>query len=493
MTGFPLIFRVFSRARLIGVAHVPMPGVTFRKMARLLPKIPNFLPAGHRRFAARLLVGLLTACVVSSSYVQRYSRTMDWRPRVIQPYSEDESFLDEIESRALLYFVEHSDPLTGLTRDRAPANGGPSKAPASIAASGFAMTAWCIGESRGWISREEVLSRTLTVLRFVRDHVEEERGWFYHFIDPHTGRRVWRSESSTIDTALFLKGALVAREYLDDPRVTELVNGIYGRIDWLWALDGGPTVRHGWTPEGGFLKSRWDSYSELLGLYLLGIGAPRDPLPPETWQAWHRGPVVTYGHRTFINCPPLFTHQYPQAWFDLRGRTDGLADYWQNSVDATLAQREWCANQAATFARWSLDLWGVTASDSAKGYVAWGGPQATGTKLDGTVVPCAPGGSLPFAPQECMRALYTMRQIGGSSVWGRYGFADAFNPQTGWVSPDVIAIDVGITMLMAENLRSGFVWRTFMKAPEARRGLELAGFHPRDQAQQPGRALAALH
>lgn len=466
-----------------------MTEVTFGNMERLLEKLPKFIPSGHRRFAARLIIGLLTVCVVSSSYVQRYSRTTDWSPRAIQPYSQDEAFLDELESRALLYFVEHSDPLSGLTRDRAPANGGQSKAPASIAASGFALTAWCIGESRGWISHEEVLSRSLTLLRFVRDHVEEERGWFYHFIDPHTGRRVWRCESSTIDTALFLKGALVAREYLGDPTITELVNTIYRRVDWLWALDGGPTIRHGWTPEGGFLKSRWDSYSELIGLYLLGIGAPTNPLPAQTWRAWNRGPVVTYGHRTFINCPPLFTHQYPQAWFDLRGQTDGLADYWQNSVDATLAQREWCASQAASFARWSLDVWGVTASDSAKGYVAWGGPQATNVKLDGTVVPCAPGGSLPFAPQECMQALRTMKAIGGSAVWGRYGFADAFNPQTGWVSPDVIAIDAGITMIMAENLRSGFVWRYFMKAQEARHGLELAGFKKRDEVDPKDRTL----
>lgn len=119
----------------------------------------------------------------------------------------------------------------------------------------------------------------------------------------------------------------------------------------------------------------------------------------------------------------------------------------------------------------------MTASDSARGYVAWGGPSGSVAAMaDGTVVPCAPGGSLPFAPKECLAALRRMREVGGDKIWRRYGFVDAFNPQTGWVSPDVIGIDVGITLLMAENLRSGMVWQIFMKSPEVRLGMWLAGF-----------------
>ncbi len=424
---------------------------------------------------------VVSACLaLFPSTLPSLSHASAWTAHGALAQDEEAAFLDELQARALLYFNEHSDSLTGLTRDRAPTDGSPSDSPASIAASGFALTAWCIGEFRGWMSRDEVIHRTLTLLQFVHDHVEHERGWFYHFVDARTGKRAWLCEASTIDTALFLKGALMAREYLNEPAVSDLVDRIYARIDWTWALNGGSTVTHGWRPETGFLKSRWDSYSELLGLYLLGIGATKDPLPPKTWTAWRRGPVVTYGDRTYVNCPPLFTHQYPHAWFDFRGRTDGLTDYWQNSVNATLAQREWCAELATSFERWSLDIWGVTASDSAKGYIDWGGPLGSHHRPDGTVVPCAPGGSLPFAPRECMSALRAMREVGGAAVWGRYGFADAFNPQTGWVSPDVIAIDVGITMLMAENMRTGFVWRTFMKAPEVQRGMQLAGFRDRD-------------
>jgi hypothetical protein len=212
-----------------------------------------------------------------------------------------------------------------------------------------------------------------------------------------------------------------------------------------------------------------------MGLYLLGLGAPARALPWPAWDAWRRPRTTVAGH-TYIACAPLFTHQYSHAWFDFRGVRDGYADYWQNSVDATLAQRAWSAEQTQRFPHWSTQLWGLTASDGPRGYMAWGTPGTAKDESDGTLVPCAPGGSLPFAPQECLTDLHQMRSLGSPKVWGRYGFADAFNPETGWVSPDVIGIDVGIMLVMAENLRSGLVWRHFMQAPEVQRGMHIAGF-----------------
>jgi len=406
-------------------------------------------------------------------------------------HPQESAFVEEIQHRGVLYFLEQSDPTTGLTRDRANADGkGENPYPASIAASGFALTAWCIADARGWLPAGEALKRTQQTLRFIYEHAQHEHGWIYHFIDAKTGARVWQCEASTIDTALFLQGAIAAREYFDDPDVRQLVNAIYARVDWEWALNGGTTLTHGWRPETGFIPWRWDSYAELMGLYLLGIGAPDHSLKPETWNAWRREPVVKYGGRTFIDCGPLFTHQYAHAWFDFREQRDDHTDYWHNSVEATLAQREWSAAQSAKFSRWSSDLWGLTASDSARGYVAWGGPSGpAAAKADGTVVPCAPGGSLPFAPKECLTALRRMREVGGEQIWRRYGFVDAFNPQTGWASPDVIGIDVGITLLMAENLRTGLVWKVFMKAPEVRLGMWLAGF----RSEAPRTIPAAAH
>jgi hypothetical protein len=96
--------------------------------------------------------------------------------------------------------------------------------------------------------------------------------------------------------------------------------------------------------------------------------------------------------------------------------------------------------------------------------------------IDGSVVPCASAGSLPFLPNEALRVLQNIRKNYAKRGWNRYGFVDAFNPQTNWYDPDVIGIDLGISLLMAENLRSGFVWETFMKKEEMRRGMERAGF-----------------
>jgi hypothetical protein len=452
------------------------------------PRVPSFQVANLISFRAlfsRTLLAVVAVALLAGPIVALAAPVES--PESLT--AADHAFLDDLQQRSFLYFAEHSDPVTGLTRDRAPKDGSVSVVPASIAATGFALTSWCIADSRGWLPAGFAVERVRATLRFVADHVAHERGWFYHFVDVHTGQRRWQSEASTIDTALFLQGAIQAREYLNDPETTELVNRIYARVDWPWAMNGGTTLSHGWTPESGFIRYRWDSYSELMGLYLLGIGAPTRPLPAVTWDAWHR-PKAQYAGRTFIQGGPLFTHQYAQAWFDFRGRADAYADYWQNSVDATLAQRAWFGAQSNRFRHVSENLWGLTASDSARGYRAWGSPGHPSERSDGTVVPCAPGGSLPFAPRECLTALERMREVGGEAVWGRYGFTDAFNPETGWVSPDVIGIDVGITLIMAENLRSGGVWDTFMRAPEVQRGMRLAGF--RSTGPQGGTPAATL-
>ena len=178
---------------------------------------------------------------------------------------------------------------------------------------------------------------------------------------------------------------------------------------------------------------------------------------------------------TSVSFAPLFVHQYSQAWFDFRDKRDRYADYFKNSIIATEVHRRFCLDLASQFPDYSEDLWGITASDSPKGYVIWGGPPATGP-IDGTVVPCATGGSLPFLPQETIRVLHTIKNRYGNRAWNRYGFVDAFNPLTNWYDTDVVGIDTGITMLMAENARTGFVWETFMKNPEAKRGMQRAGF-----------------
>jgi hypothetical protein len=232
---------------------------------------------------------------------------------------------------------------------------------------------------------------------------------------------------------------------------------------------------HGWSPEIGFLPYRWDYYSEHMMMYLLGLGSSSHPLPAATWDAWKRTTFEYDGFRYIGSYAPLFVHQYSQAWFDFRGKRDRYADYFKNSMIATEVHRRFCLELTKQFPDYSDDLWGITSSDSQRGYAVWGGPPAIG-QLDGTVVPSATGGSLPFQPLATLRVLKNIKNRYGSKVWSRYGFVNAFNPLTKWYDTDVIGIDTGITMLMAENMRTRFVWNTFMRNREAQRGFERAGF-----------------
>jgi hypothetical protein len=294
-----------------------------------------------------------------------------------------------------------------------------------------------------------------------------------------TGKRMWNSEVSNIDTALLMAGVLTVRQHFPGTDLAKLADEMYGRVEWGWTSQPGGTLSMGWRPETGFIKAKWDHYSEGAPLIvLLGLGSPSHPLPAGAWHAWKRNSVGTYAGLTYIQCPPLFTHQYPQLWFDLRSLRDDHADYFKNSQLATIAQRQWCIDELGKkFPTYGPNMWGLTASDTAKGYRAWGGPPPQDLPdIDGSVVPCAPGGSLIFAPRLCIDALVEMKQKHGEKVYRKYGFVDAFNPNGAWCDDDVIGIDVGATVLAAENARSGFVWRTFMSAPEAQTALRAAGF-----------------
>jgi len=392
----------------------------------------------------------------------------------------DDQFLEDLENANFLFFWEQADPHTGLVKDRNRVNG-PGKGldskeiVASIAATGFGLTALCIGHKRGYVSLSSVAVRVLTTLEFLSKKMPTHRGFFYHWANINTGERIWDAEVSSIDTAILLCGVLTCREYFGHPEITRLADLVFERVDWTWVAEDTSLLSHGWTPEIGFLPYRWDYYSELIIMYLLGMGSSSHPLDQTAWGALKRTIFEYAGLRYIGSYAPLFVHQYPQAWFDLRGKRDRYADYFKNSQICTEVHRRFCLELAGRFRDYSEDLWGITASDSQHGYVVWGGPPEIGP-IDGTVVPSATGGSLPFLPEATMRVLKNIKNSYGERTWSRYGFVNAFNPLKNWYDTDVVGIDTGITMLMAENLRTGFVWDTFMRSREARRGLQRAGF-----------------
>jgi len=394
------------------------------------------------------------------------------------PFSkEDDQLLDDMERLSSCYFYEQANPENGLVKDRCNARLATSdkSTAASIAATGFGLTSLCIAAQREYLSYAEAQARVLTTFRFLWKKLANHRGFFYHWADVNTGDRIWDSEVSSIDTSILMCGVLTCRQFFKEPEISRLGTAIFNRVDWTWLSEDTSLLPHGWAPEVGFLKFRWDYYSELMMMYLLGLGSSTHPIAEGAWNAWKRIRFDYEGMRYIGSFAPLFVHQYSQAWFDFRNKSDGYADYFQNSVVATQVHRQFCLELSRQFRDYSEDLWGITASDSDKGYVIWGGPPAMGP-IDGTVVPSAAGGSLPFLPAETMRVLRTIRTK-YPRAWTNYGFVNAFNPLKNWYDDDVIGIDTGITMLMAENARSGFVWNTFMKSPEAKRGMERAGFH----------------
>ena len=279
---------------------------------------------------------------------------------------------------------------------------------ASIASTGFGLTAICIAEKRGFISHQDARLRVLATLTFLWRTLPTHRGFFYHFANINTGERIWDSEVSSVDTAILLCGILTCRQYFEDRDIIQLAHAIFDRVDWTWLSEDTALLPQGWTPEFGFLPYKWDYYSELMMIYLLGMGSSTHPLHPSAWSAWKRITFEYDGERYIGSFAPLFVHQYSQAWFDFRGKRDKYADYFQNSAIATDVHRRFCLELGKKFPDYSDDLWGITASDSDKGYVIWGGPPAMGP-IDGTVVPAAAGGSIPFQPAATMRVLKNIR------------------------------------------------------------------------------------
>ncbi len=410
-------------------------------------------------------------------------------PKVAVPTAqitaEDAVFLEDLQKKTFQFFREHSNPVTGLTLDRAKTDGTPPPPGAdhhkiaSIASTGFALSGYCIAAERKWLKPDEAREITRRTLDFFANRAFHKNGWFYHWMDAETGERRWNSEISSIDTALLLGGILTTKQcFADDKQIAALADKIYRRVDFKWMLNGHLTLlSHGWRPENGFIASRWEDYSEDKILYLLAIGSPTHPISPRSWYAWERTWEEYGNYRYLAAVSPLFIHQYSHAFVDFRGRRERrppYVDYFENSVKATRAQRDFFADVLSKeFPKYSANMWGLTASDSQKGYVAWGAPPRS-NETDGTVVPCAPAGSLMFAPEITLPALKEMKERFGDKIYGRYGFTDAFNPHNNWVNPDVIGIDLGITLLSAENLRSGKNWFWFMQNDEIRLAMKRA-------------------
>ena len=417
----------------------------------------------------------------------------------------DEALLNWFQHAAFGYFLEHFNPTNGLVADRSRAS-----APASIAVVGFALSSYPVAVEHGWMSRPAAVQRTLATLRFFWNSEQSDkpdatgyRGFFYHFLDMDTGRRVWRSELSLIDTTFLLAGILTAAAYFDETtpgevEIRTLAEGLYGRVDWEWALGGEATVRQGWKPESGFLHYGWGGYDEATLLYVLGLASPTHPLSQNTYGAW----TATYQWENIYDIDllyggPLFVHQFSHAWVDFAGIRDAFmrekdSDYFENSRRAVLVQREYARRNPHSFAGYGIDCWGMSAGDGPlRHIVGKGGTGGRSSRYaargvpfgpdDGTIAPSATLASLPFAPELALSALrHLCAHYPEATRDGR--LPSGLNPtfagddESAWVSEGYLGLDQGIVVLMIENYRSGMIWKLTRACPYIRTGLLRAGF-----------------
>ena len=414
--------------------------------------------------------------------------------------------LDRLQRDAFEYFSRNTHPETGLVADCTRPG-----SPSSIAACGLALSAGPIAVERGYVARTAAAERAARMLAFFANGAQGEgsdaignAGFFYHFLDMASGRRVWGCEVSTIDSAYVFAGALAAARYFDGAGATErairdFADAIYRRADWEWARNGGATVTHGWTPEGGFIPYRWEGYSEALVLYALALGSPTHSIPEESYGAWTK----TYWWRNvygidYLHAGPLFIHQLSHVWIDFRGIQDAFmrgkdSDYFENSRRATYVQQQYAMRNPLKFREYGEHCWGVTASegpgpavleiDGVKrrffSYVARGAPDGPD---DGTVGPWGAVASLPFAPEIVLPTIRHLMKLGVGST-SPFGVEATFNPtfpdsgkRSGWLSPYNFGLNDGPIVLMIENYRTGFLWDLMRGCEPIARGLRRAGF-----------------
>ncbi len=428
------------------------------------------------------------------------------------------AFADSLERRTFAFFWDQADPVTGLMPDR-----WPTRSFISVAATGFALTAYPIGAERRWVTREQAATRALRTLEFFWNSRQDTayagstgyKGFFFHFLHPGSGTRFENVELSNVDTGLFLFGALFCQSYFSRGNATErqirrLTDSLVVRADWKWMQVRPQLLSLGWKPREGFLPYDWRGYNETLFMHLLALGSPRHAVGGDTWRSWTDGyKWGTFYGQEYLGFAPMFGHQYSHVWIDFRGiqddymRAKGI-DYFENSRRATLAQRAYAIANPSGFKGYDALVWGLTACDGPlDGKVTLDGRErefhtydargADHTRIgdDGTISPTAAGGSVAFAPEVCLPALYAMRERYGDHVFRQYGFIDAFNPTldvatdthhgkvvpgVGWFDSDYLGIDQGPMLAMLENWRSGLVWRVMRDNPHLKRGLLRAGF-----------------
>jgi len=365
---------------------------------------------------------------------------------------------------------------------------------ASIAATGFALSAWVIGAEHGYLPRQRALEITRGTLHTLLNHVPHHHGFMAHFVDIDTAERWRKCEYSTIDTALCLNGVITASAYFHDDEVTELAHALLSRVDWQFLVfeqEGFTRFRMAYNPDHdgdyvhavpGFI-SQWDMAAEQKMMYLQAAPSLDPALARRLYHGFRRDIGVFDGREIIINPGgTLFAYQFSEAWLDTARYLDpDGVDWFENTRLASLANRAFCIGHAPQFRTYHANSWGASAGDSPWGYdVSGATPALDMPKPNGTVSIYGAISSLPFIPDLVLSMVdYLFHEQ--PATWGKYGFFDSYNRSVDpvWYSTALYGIDKGCSMIMIENYLTGLVWKTYTESRFIQDALHILGFQRR--------------
>lgn len=408
------------------------------------------------------------------------------------PVISDDELLTLIQQQTFKYFWDLANPVSGLMKERhRPSN--PNSKNVTIGGSGFGLMSIIVGMERGFITRQEGVDRLEKIINFLGEEADRFHGVWPHWMNGDTGETNPFSSNDDggdlVETAFMVQGLLTVRQYLDYgvPREASLVdkiNVLWESVEWDWYTQGGEDVLYWhWSPNYGWTKNhKITGWNEALIVYVLAASSPTHSIETDVYnKGWAReGNMVNGNNSTYYGYTlplrsdmggPLFFSHYSFLGLDPRNLSDKYANYWEQNVLHSKINHAYCDDNPQNYVAYSDQCWGLTASDGFSGYSAH-----SPNNDRGVIAPTAAISSIPYTPEESMKAIRYFYYILGDKLWGDYGFQDAFDLTNNWVDADNIGIDQGPQIIMIENYRTGLLWDLFMSCPEVQSGLSKLEF-----------------
>lgn len=421
---------------------------------------------------------------IMDEYTKKFTTPYDPTPK--HPAISDDELLTLVQARTFRYFYDFAHPVSGLARER-----NTSGDIVTTGGSGFGLAAFPVAVERGFISREDALAHCTKVVNFLTDQAERFHGAYPHWLNGKTGAAVAFSTKDNgadlVETAFLIEGLLVLRQYFsgasaEETELRNKITAIWETVDWTWFQKDGQNVLYWhWSPNYEWaMNMPVRGWNEALIIYVLAASSPTHPIDKAVYtDGWARSGGIRNG-RTYYNIVlplgeekggPLFFAHYSFLGLNPMHLSDEYANYGEQNIAHARINHAYSLTHRAQPADSAQAHWGLTASDVPNGYAA-----TSPTNDNGTTAPTAALASMPYTPEESMKALRYFYYTLGDRLWGEYGFYDAFNLPSRWFARSYLAIDQGPIIVMIENYRSGLVWNLFMQDSDIRSGLDRLGF-----------------